>query len=470
MGIGLKYVSTRGNAPSLDFEGVLLSGLASDGGLYLPEYWPQFSADDIRAMAALDYPELAARIMAPFVGDTLSEAELSALMHDAYAGFDHAAIVPLKQLDDQLWLMELFHGPTLAFKDLAMQVVGHLFDTILRRRGERIVIIGATSGDTGSAAIEAVRGSEAVEIFMLHPEGRVSEAQRRQMTTVLSPNVHNIAISGTFDDCQNLVKAMFNDPSFRSRHHLSAVNSINWARIAAQIVYYFRAATALGSPDRNVVFAVPSGNFGNVFAGYAAWRMGLPIAGLIVGANRNDILSRFFESGEMATDTVYPTLSPSMDIQISSNFERLLFELYERDGAAVTRLMASQQQSGSFSVDADRLQSARQLFAGYRRDDDETLAEIAATHRATGELLDPHSAIGVAAGRALAGDDPVVALATAHPAKFPEAVKKATGIIPALPPHLADLYERTERYEKVPNDLAAVEALIDTRASGRATV
>jgi threonine synthase len=457
----LKYISTRGDSPPLDFEGVLLSGLASDGGLYLPETWPQFSANDIRAMAALDYPELTARIMAPFMGNSFSEAGLLMLTREAYASFDHAAIAPLKQLDDQLWLMELFHGPTLAFKDMAMQVVGRLFEAVLHRRGEHTVIIGATSGDTGSAAIEAVRGSDAVEIFMLHPDGRVSEAQRRQMTTVLASNVHNIAISGTFDDCQDLVKAMFNDKAFRSRHPLSAVNSINWARIAAQIVYYFRAALAFGAPDRQVTFAVPSGNFGNVFAGYAAMRMGLPVAGFSIGTNRNDILSRFFESGEMAIDTVYPTLSPSMDIQISSNFERLLFELYKGDGATVTQLIASQRQSGSFSVDADRLRDARQKFSGFRCSDEDTLAEIAATHQATGELLDPHSAVGVAAGRALAGDALVVALATAHPAKFPDAVAKATGIVPALPPHLADLYDRPEHCERLPNNLAAIEAFID---------
>ena len=375
----MRYVSTRGDAPVLDFEDVLLTGLATDGGLYVPESWPSLSAAEIRGLRGLGYGELAARIMQPFVGRAFTPEQLSGLMADAYAGFTHSAVAPLKQLTDDLWLMELFHGPTLAFKDMALQVVGRMFDAVLARRGERIVIIGATSGDTGSAAIEAVRGSASVEIFMLHPHGRVSEAQRRQMTTVQAPNVHNVAVDGTFDDCQDLVKAMFNDTAFRGRHRLSAVNSINWARIAAQIVYYFRAAVALGAPDRPVAFAVPSGNFGNVFAGYAAACMGLPIAALYVGANRNDILARFFESGTMATGAVHPTISPSMDIQISSNFERLLFDLADRDGRAVAGMMAGLRQSGSFAVDAGRLARAHRLFSGFRCDDDATRAEIAAT-------------------------------------------------------------------------------------------
>ncbi len=466
----MNYVSTRGEAPVLRFEDVLLTGLATDGGLYVPQTWPMLSSDDIRSLRGLSYAALAARIMQPFVGAAFAPSELAGLTADAYGGFTHAAVAPLKQLHDDIWLMELFHGPTLAFKDMALQVVGRMFDAILARRGERIVIIGATSGDTGSAAIEAVRGSASVEIFMLHPHGRVSEAQRRQMTTVHAPNVHNIAVDGTFDDCQDLVKAMFNDSAFRGRHRLSAVNSINWARIAAQIVYYFRAALALGAPDRPVAFAVPSGNFGNVFAGYAAARMGLPIAALYVGANRNDILARFFASGEMAIDTVHPTISPSMDIQISSNFERLLFELLDRKGGAVTGLMAGLRQSGAFSVDADCLARVRQMFAGFRCDDDATRAEIAATYRDTGELLDPHSAIGVATARALGTGKgvPVVALATAHPAKFPQAVSEAAGITPSLPPHLADLYDRKERYTRLPNDLSAIEDHVDMRLKERA--
>lgn len=465
----MNYVSTRGGAPVLNFEDVLLTGLATDGGLYVPQDWPQFSTNDIRSLRGLSYAGLAARIMQPFVGSAFAPHQLSGLMAEAYGGFTHAAVAPLKQLNDDIWLMELFHGPTLAFKDMALQVVGRMFDAVLARRGERIVIIGATSGDTGSAAIEAVRGSASVEIFMLHPHGRVSEAQRRQMTTVQAPNVHNVAIDGTFDDCQDLVKAMFNDPAFRGRHRLSAVNSINWARIAAQIVYYFRAALALGAPDRPVAFAVPSGNFGNVFAGYAAARMGLPVAALYVGSNRNDILARFFESGEMAIDAVQPSISPSMDIQISSNFERLLFELLYRDGGAVTASMASLRQSGVFTVDADCLARARQMFAGFRCDDKATRAEIAATYRGTGELLDPHSAIGVATARGLGTGKgvPVIALATAHPAKFPKAVAEAAGVTPALPPHLADLYDREERYARLPNDLRAIEDFVDMRLKER---
>ena len=465
----MRYVSTRGEAPVLEFEDVLLTGLATDGGLYVPESWPTLSPDEIRALRGLSYAELATRIMQPFVGAAFAPDELAELMADAYSGFSHTAIAPLKQLNDDLWLMELFHGPTLAFKDMALQVVGRMFDAVLARRGERIVIIGATSGDTGSAAIEAVRGSASVEIFMLHPHGRVSETQRRQMTTVQAANVHNVAIDGTFDDCQDLVKAMFNDPAFRGRHRLSAVNSINWARIAAQIVYYFRAAVALGAPDRPVAFAVPSGNFGNVFAGYAAARMGLPIAAFYVGANRNDILARFFESGEMAIGTVHPTISPSMDIQVSSNFERLLFELTDRDGRAVAGLMAGLRQSGMFAVDADRLARACRLFSGFRCDDDATRAEIAATYRATGELLDPHSAIGVATARALAAGTgvPTVALATAHPAKFPQAVSEAAGVTPSLPPALADLFDREERCIRLPNDLRAIEDHIDMRLKAR---
>ncbi len=465
----MNYVSTRGSAPVLNFEDVLLTGLATDGGLYVPKSWPTFSPDDIRSWRGLSYAELAARIMQPFVGTAFTSGELAGLMNAAYAGFSHAAVAPLKQLHDDIWLMELFHGPTLAFKDMALQVVGRMFDTVLARRGERIVIIGATSGDTGSAAIEAVRGSASAEIFMLHPHGRVSEAQRRQMTTVRVPNVHNIAVDGTFDDCQDLVKAMFNDADFRARHRLSAVNSINWARIAAQIVYYFRAALALGAPDRPIAFAVPSGNFGNVFAGYAAARMGLPVAALYVGTNRNDILARFLASGEMATETVHPTISPSMDIQISSNFERLLFELLDRDGDAVNGRMAGLRQSGAFAVDAGCLARARQMFAGFRCDDDATRAEIAATYRATGELLDPHSAIGVAAARALGAGKgiPVVALATAHPAKFPQAVTEAAGVVPKLPAQLADLYDREERCTRLPNDLRTIEDHVDMRLKER---
>jgi len=461
----MKYVSTRGGAPVLEFEEVLLAGLARDGGLYLPESWPQFGAEEVRALGSLDYAGLAARIARPFVGGALADDELDALFAEAYAGFDHAAVAPLKQLDRQVWFLELFHGPTLAFKDFALQVLGRLFDHVLARRGARVTIVGATSGDTGAAAIEACRDRAQIEIFILHPEGRVSDVQRRQMTTVAADNVHNIAIQGTFDDCQDLVKAMFNDDAFREETNLAAVNSINWARVMAQIAYYFAAAAALGAPDREVDFAVPTGNFGNVFAGYAARAMGLPIRRLLVGSNSNDILTRTFATGAMTIADVRPTLSPAMDIQISSNFERLLFELYGRNGAAVAALLDRFRQSGQAELEAGALLSLLAVFAGHRLDDRETLAEMARLYRATGEIIDPHSAIGIATARALegGGERPVIALGTAHPAKFPDAVEEACGLRPALPPRLADLFERDERCLVLPNDLAEVQAAVRGR-------
>jgi threonine synthase len=461
----LRYVSTRGAAPVLEFEDALLAGLAADGGLYVPESWPEFSADQFRDMSSLPYDQLAARVMSPFVGDAIPEADFNALVADSYAGFDHRAVVPLKQIDTNSWLMELFHGPTLAFKDCALQVLGRLFDYLLNRRGERVTIVGATSGDTGSAAIEACRDRAAIDIFILHPQGRVSDVQRRQMTTVMSPNVHNIAIEGSFDDCQDLVKAMFNDAAFRKASRLSAVNSINWARIMAQIAYYVAAGVALGAPDRAVAFSVPTGNFGNVFAGYAARRMGLPITQLIVGSNRNDILTRFFHTGSMTAAAVEPSLSPSMDIQVSSNFERLLFELFDRDARLVTQSMASFRDGGSMSVSAEILSSLGELFAAGRLDDENTLRAIEGIYLDSGELLDPHSAVGVEIGRARRADPgiPLVSLATAHPAKFPDAVERATGIRPKLPEHLADLFEREERCADLPNDLGAVQQFVRDR-------
>ena len=463
----MRYISTRGDAPILEFDEVLLAGLASDGGLYVPETWPHFDAAEIRALRGLSYADLGIRIMTPFVGGRIADDDFAALVRDAYAGFDHAAVAPLKQLDANLWLMELFHGPTLAFKDVALQLLGRLFDHVLRQRGERLTIVGATSGDTGSAAIEACRDRESIEIFILHPHGRVSEVQRRQMTTVPSANVHNIAIQGSFDDCQDMVKAMFGDAGFRDSLRLGAVNSINWARIMAQIVYYFHAALALGAPDRPVGFAVPTGNFGNVYAGYAARAMGLPISQLVVGSNRNDILTRFLETGRMETRAVEPSLSPSMDIQVSSNFERLLFDVHGRDGAAVRRAMIEFRKTGLLPVPADGLKEIRTLFDGYRLDDPATLAAIAAEYRAHGALLDPHSVIGVAAGRARrrAAAVPMVALATAHPAKFPDAVERASGIRPGLPPRLADLFGRKERMTILANDLEAVKAHLRARAA-----
>ncbi len=459
----MRYISTRGAAPVLGFADVLLAGLAEDGGLYVPEIWPTLSPADWRALRGLAYPDLTACILAPFVGGAIAEATLARLCREAYAGFAHAAVAPLVQLEHRVFALELFHGPTLAFKDFALQLLGRLFDHVLAERGERVTIVGATSGDTGSAAIDACRDRDRLSIVILHPHGRVSEVQRRQMTTVTSGNVGNIAVEGSFDDCQDLVKAMFADAPFRREMRLSAVNSINWARVAAQIAYYAWAALALGAPDRRVAFAVPTGNFGHVLAGWAARRMGLPIERLIVGTNRNDILARFLDANDMSLAAVEPSLSPSMDIQVSSNFERLLFELLGRDGRATAETMRAFRESGRMPVPDAAWREAAALFHPYRLDDEATLAEIARLHDASGYLADPHSAIGIAAACAHLPDDagvPVVAVATAHPAKFPEAVKRATGIRPALPAHLADLFDRPERFTVARNDLAAIEALV----------
>lgn len=460
----MKYVSTRGEAPTLNFDDALLSGLARDGGLYVPQTWPSMSAADIAALKGLSYSETAFRVMRPFKGDAISDDDFARLIEDAYAGFDDPAVAPMKKLGDNEWLMELFHGPTLAFKDYAMQFLGPMFDYVLKKRGKRVTIVGATSGDTGSAAIEACRGRDAIEIFILHPEGRVSDVQRRQMTTVHDANVHNIAVKGTFDDCQNMVKAMFNDTDFRDGCNLSAVNSINWARVMAQTVYYFRAAAELADPTGPVSFAVPTGNFGNVFAGYGAKRMGLNIEQLIIGSNSNDILTRFFEQGRMEMTGVEPTISPSMDIQISSNFERLLFELYGRDGHVIKTMMDTFNDTGSFDVGEAEMAKALELFSAARFSDDETRETIAHVFDVAGELLDPHSAIGVAAGRAKRqnADTPLVELATAHPAKFPDAVKAASGQHPDLPAKLSDLFEREERFSVLDNDLAQVQDFVRT--------
>ncbi|HSV29991.1 MAG TPA: threonine synthase [Candidatus Omnitrophota bacterium] len=465
----MKYVSTRGQAPVLDFDDVLLAGLGRDGGLYLPETWPSFTADEIRAMRGLRYDEIATRVMAPFVAGCMTEAELGEMVRDAYAGFTHPAVAPLKQLGHNQWVLELFHGPTLAFKDYALQLVGRLFDHVLKKKGQRVVIVGATSGDTGSAAIEACRDREAVDIVILHPKGRTSEVQRRQMTTVMSANVRNLAVEGTFDDCQDIVKALFNDHEFRDSFNLSAVNSINWARVMAQIAYYFAGAVALGAPDVSISFAVPTGNFGNVFAGYCARRMGLPIDRLVVGSNRNDILTRFFEAGVMTADGVVPTLSPSMDIQVSSNFERLIWEYVGREGAAVDKLLTEFRKTGSMHMPQGAFDAMSELFEGFRFDDDATLELMRCLHATTGEVLDPHSAIGVGAGlkAKLKAASPMVALATAHPAKFPDAVEKATGARPPLPPHMADLFERPERLDVIANDVALVRDYVSAFAKGR---
>ena len=461
----MRYVSTRGRAPVLGFDDVLLAGLATDGGLYLPETWPQFSAADFAAFAGLDYPALAAKVMAPFLKGSVLEHKLEDLTRRAYASFSHTAVAPMVQTDTNEWLLELFHGPTFAFKDFALQMVGLMFDEVLKARGARITIVGATSGDTGSAAIEATKNKDAVDIFILHPAGRTSEVQRKQMTTVEAKNVHNIAIEGTFDDCQNMVKALFADTAFRDTFHLSAVNSINWARIMAQIVYYVWAAVHVGAPHRKVAFAVPTGNFGNVFAGYAASRMGLPVARFVVGSNANDILTRYFETGAMTAAGVVPTLSPSMDIQISSNFERLLFEALGRDGAAVARMMDQFKQSGSYTVDASAHQKMLTLFSGYRLDDAGTLKFVGDVHKANGYVLDPHSAVGLFAARRAGIESaiPRIALATAHPAKFPDAVEKATGTRPSMPPALAEVFHRREHFTTLPNDLDQLRRLIRDR-------
>ena len=459
----MRYISTRGDAPPRDFEGVLLAGLAEDGGLFMPETWPVLSSAEWRAMRGLPYPDLAARILALFTGGQPDHATLLPLMRQAYASFGTPAVAPLVQLESRIFALELFHGPTLAFKDMAMQALGPLFDHVLARRGQRVTIVGATSGDTGSAAIEACRDRAAIDIVILHPEGRTSAVQRRQMTTVLSPNVANLAIDGSFDDCQDLVKAMFADVPFRTDMHLAAVNSINWARIALQIPYYVASALALGAPDREVAFSVPTGNFGNVMAAWAARRMGLPIAQLLVASNRNDILTRFLTANDMTVRGVEPSLSPSMDIQVSSNFERLLFELLGRDAPATAETMRRFRAEGRMPVPDAAWRNAAQLFRGFTLDDPGTLAEIARLQREGGYLADPHTAIGTAAARAVPPTDPsipIIVAATAHPAKFPDAVRAATGIDAPLPPRLSDLYERPERYTRLPNALGAVEDFV----------
>jgi threonine synthase len=455
----LRYISTRGAAPRLDFEAVLLAGLARDGGLYVPESWPSLKPKTLAGFAGKPYAAVASAVMAPFVGKAIPSKTFQSMVAETYAGFRHQAVTPLIEVGEGLWIEELFHGPTLAFKDLALQLVGRLYDHVLKKQGRRVTIIGATSGDTGSAALEACRDRRAIDIFILHPLGRVSEVQRRQMTTIDAGNVFNIAIDGSFDDCQDLVKAMFNDHAFRDRIGMSAVNSINWARVMAQTVYYVTAAVALGAPGRKLAFSVPSGNFGNVFAGYAAKQMGLDVAQLIVGSNRNDILTRFFKSGSMRVSGVVPSLSPSMDIQISSNLERLLFDLFKRNGTKLAEAMTAFRKTGRFTAPKSGWASVQKLFAGYKLDDAGTLEAMRDLHRRTGMLIDPHSAIGVAAAEAMRKDRsvPVVALATAHPAKFPDAVEQATGVRPALPAHLANLLSRRERYDVLPPDLGKIQ-------------
>jgi threonine synthase len=453
------YVSTRGAAPTLGFAEALLAGLARDGGLYVPLSVPHLPPDAIRGLRGVPYPEAAARIMAPFVGEDFNPDEMKSLSEAAYAGFRHAAIAPLAQVDDNLFALELFHGPTLAFKDFAMQWLGQAMNRVLRRQGARATIIGATSGDTGAAAIEAFAARSQVEMFILYPQGRVSDVQRRQMTTVDRPNVHALAVQGSFDDCQRIVKELFGDLAFRDEMQLSGVNSINWARILAQIVYYFVAAAALGAPDRPVSFAVPTGNFGDVLAGYYAKRMGLPIERLIIATNENDILVRTLADGRYAPKGVKPTQSPSMDIQVSSNFERLLFEASDRDPKDVVARMSALAKEGSFTILASALAHIRADFDAFRVDESACAEEMGRVYRTSGMIIDPHTAVGVhAARKALAASPatPVIALATAHPAKFPEAVERATGVRPPLPETLADLMEREETIVVLPNDGRAV--------------
>ena len=453
----MKYISTRGAAPELTFDEAMLTGLARDGGLYVPADIPQMSHDDIAALAGLPYEEVAYRIMRPFVGDSFSDEEFFGCIQRAYAGFGHAARAPLKQLNENHFLLELFHGPTLAFKDFAMQLIGQLFETELTKRNKSVTIVGATSGDTGSAAIEAFRGLDAVDVFILYPHGRVSEVQRRQMTTPTETNVHTLAVDGDFDDCQARVKDMFNDFDFRDGVGLAGVNSINWARVLAQVVYYFSSAVALGAPYRKVSFTVPTGNFGDIFAGYIAKRMGLPIDQLAVATNQNDILHRcLIGHGYHKGDTI-PSISPSMDIQVSSNFERALFDAYGRDGNAVAQLM-DELKSGGFEVSQGALQALQDIYTSGRVSEDETKGAIGHWLSASGELLCPHSAIGVKVGEDLRDvATPMITLATAHPAKFPAAVEEASGVHPPLPPRMADLYERSERVTRIANDLAAIE-------------
>lgn len=458
----MKYISTRGQADILDFEGATLAGLARDGGLYVPESYPKIPVQEIREMAGATYEDIAFRVLSPYVGDSVDSDSLKSMLHATYGKgvFRHSAVAPLVQIGPQDWILELFHGPTLAFKDFALQLLGRFFDHFTARQSKRLTILGATSGDTGSAAIEACRGRENVSIFMLHPRGRVSEVQRRQMTSVLEPNVYNIAIDGTFDDCQALVKAAFNDHAFRDTVGLTAVNSINWARVMAQVVYYFAAGAALGAPDRSLAFSVPTGNFGDIFAGYIAKQMGLPIDKLVIATNSNDILARTLATGTYSRGDVFSTLSPSMDIQVSSNFERMVFDLSGRDAKTVSGYMDAFASNAFMTLSDAEHEKAKTLFTAARVDDDTTSQVIDALYKNTGYIADPHTAVGLKAAETL-GDHPVrVTLSTAHPVKFGAAVASATGVTPGLPAHMADLMAREERYETAANDVDALKAHI----------
>jgi threonine synthase len=456
----MNYISTRGTAPVLDFEGAMISGLARDGGLYLPEHIPTFSVEDLRALRGKPFTDVAFAIAKRFADGAIPDRDLRTMVNEAYGTFGHQAVAPLKQLDGNLWLLELFHGPTIAFKDVAMQLLARLMDWSLAKSKTRATIIGATSGDTGGAAIEAFRNSQHANIFILHPHGRVSDVQRRQMTTVVSPSVNNIALEGTFDDCQAIVKDLFNDHAFRDGVQLAGVNSINWVRVMAQISYYVFAGLALGAPERKVSFTVPTGNFGNIFAGLVAKRLGLPIDRLVIATNANDILDRTLKSGRYETTGVHATTSPSMDIQVSSNFERLVYLANNRNADAVVRAMANLKQAGSFTLENAALQSIRHEFDSGRAGEAETTITMRQWLASTGELLDPHTAVGVQVANQHMGDSPMVVLATAHPAKFPDAVQKATGINPVLPHKLKGLMEREESFTVLPNSAEAVKSLI----------
>lgn len=465
----MKYISTRGGGDPQSFTDVLLSGMAPDGGLYIPEEWPELDHGLLSHLQGLTYTEIAMHIIRPFIGGTIKDDVLQDLLTQTYEGdaFNHSAVAPLIQIGPNAWVLELFHGPTLSFKDYAMQLLGRLFDHVLEQQGKRITIVGATSGDTGSAAIEACKACKNIDIFILHPQGRTSEVQRRQMTTVDAPNVHNIALEGTFDDCQHIVKSLFADIQFRDEMNLSAVNSINWARIMAQIVYYFVAALALGAPDRPVSFTVPTGNFGNVYAAFAARRMGLPIEKLGIATNRNDILTRFFESGEMKIDKVMPSLSPSMDIQVSSNFERYLCELMGHDHASLIKIMDSFKKNKTFKMSAELIQAARQEFSAHRCSDIDTMSMMKNCYEATGVLVDPHTAVAMHGAMETISENPdvpMVILACAHPSKFPQAVSQAVGIKPPAVPRLVDVMKKAEHYMAMPNDLKKIKSFIEQEA------
>lgn len=463
----MQYVSTRGQAPTLGFCDVVLAGLARDGGLYVPAEWPQLTVDEISGFANQRYQDVAYTIISRFTGDEIASEDLREMIETAYATFQHPSVAPLVEVEPGHFVLELWHGPTLAFKDVAMQLLARMMDHILGKRGQKATIVGATSGDTGSAAIEAFRGRENTDIFILHPKGRTSEIQRRQMTTVLDDNVFNIAVDGTFDDCQAIVKALFNDFTFRDGARLSGVNSINWGRIAAQVVYYFTAAVALGAPHRKVTFVVPTGNFGDIFAGFVAKKMGLPIEKLVIATNSNDILHRALSDGRYDKRGVTQTASPSMDIEVSSNFERLIFEALDRDGDRAAALFGSLAQSDGFAIPQSALEAIRAEFASGMADENATRATIADVLENSHYLIDPHTAVGVAVAREFTGHSaPVVTLSTAHPAKFPETVERATGHHPQLPVHLADLGTREERLTVLANDETAVKDFI--RAKTRA--